>query len=75
MRYFYIMEEKEKLSPLEQIVADHEIIIGELTKQTGQLIVQTKIGWILLVSKNFHSKISSRFLPPESNPDINGLHP
>ena len=41
------MEEKEKLSQLEQIVADHEIIIGELTKQTGQLIVQTKIGWIL----------------------------
>ena len=41
------MEEKEKLNQLEQIVADHEIIIGELTKQTGQLIVQTKIGWIL----------------------------
>lgn len=41
------MKGKEKLSQLEQIVADHEIIIVEMTRQTSQLMIQTKIGWIL----------------------------
>ncbi len=41
------MEQKDKLNQLEQIVADHEILISEMTRQTGQLIIQTKIGWIM----------------------------
>lgn len=41
------MKEKQKANQLEQIVADHEIIISEMTRQTSQLIIQTKIGWIL----------------------------
>lgn len=41
------MKDKEKLTQLEQIVADHEIIINQITRQTHQLIIQTKIGWVL----------------------------
>ncbi len=41
------MKGKEQVDQFEQIVADHEIIIGEMTWQTSQLIIQTKIGWVL----------------------------
>ena len=41
------MKGKDKIDQLDQIGADHEILIGEMTRQTGQLIIQTKIGWVL----------------------------
>ncbi|MEQ9424727.1 MAG: hypothetical protein RJQ09_09940 [Cyclobacteriaceae bacterium] len=44
------MEEKTRLNQLEQIVADHEIMISQMTKQTNQLVIQTKIGWILALA-------------------------
>ena len=52
------MEHKDRLNQLEQIVADHEIIISEMVKQTGQLMIQTKIGWILAGSAIVMSLLS-----------------